>query len=81
MSVGSDESHFFNINRKFFDTVEIVANDLDSIKEHSIDIYRSVCYRYGKIVPNSAFLVCEFGIQNLGVGQAKWARLCSNSLV
>jgi hypothetical protein len=80
-------SHFninpspFTTNRMFFATVEIVRADRDSLKEHSIDSRRSVCYRYGEIVPKSAFLVCEFGIQNLKVGQANWARRCSNSLV
>jgi hypothetical protein len=64
------------IDRTFCATVDIVCADRDSRKEDNSASKRSLFYRYGKLVPSSAFLVCEFGIQNLKVGQAKWARLC-----
>jgi hypothetical protein len=59
-----NRSHF-TIKRTFFATVEIVLADHDSRKERSIDSKMSMWYRYGEIVPNSAFLVFEFRIQNL----------------
>jgi hypothetical protein len=63
MSVRFDESHF-----------PLSFAPILTVAKKVILILKGVCYRYDEIVPNSTFLVCEFEIQNIKVGQAKLAR-------
>jgi hypothetical protein len=76
-----------NIDRPFFATFKIGANrpfaPISTVAKKVL-FHKKECalsLLSGEIVPNSPFFVCEFQIQNIKVDQAKWARLCSYSIL